>query len=123
MHNCAVIQRATIPVTTAPEFTGRRITAFDPPRPTVVLADDATGQVSLLHVEKIATTPPEIYRVEGEMYVLAGSRLTDALNSKARDFLAVTDAQVFDLSSNALLYKADYLAVNRDAIAIIIPVE
>lgn len=61
------------------------------------------------------------YRVEGEMYVLSGSRLTDALNSKAKDFFAITDAKVYDLKSNALLYEPAYMAVNRDAIALVFP--
>ena len=39
-------------------------------------------------VEVIIAT--SVYRIEGEMYVLAGSRLTDALNSKAKDFFAIT---------------------------------
>ena len=58
----------------------------------------------------IATT---LYRIEGEMYVLAGSRLTDALNSKAKDFFAITDAKVYDASSGELLYKPEYIAVSR----------
>lgn len=61
------------------------------------------------------------YRVEGEMHVLAGSRLTDALNSKAKDFYAITGAKAFSLDSGQLVFEADYLAVNRDAIAIIFP--
>jgi len=64
-----------------------------------------------------------IYRIEGEMHVLAGSRLTDALNSKAKDFFAITDAKVFDLNGNELLYEPSYLAVSRDAIALIFPVD
>ncbi|MDP2181565.1 MAG: hypothetical protein Q8K99_03230 [Actinomycetota bacterium] len=61
------------------------------------------------------------HRVEGEMYVLSGSRLTDALNSKAKDFFALTDAKVFDLKTDALLYEPAYLAVNRDAISLVFP--
>ncbi|TLM80071.1 MAG: hypothetical protein FDZ70_02305 [Actinobacteria bacterium] len=56
-------------------------------------------------------------RIEGEMHVLAGSRLTDALNSKAKDFLVVTNASVFSLESGDLLYEPSYVAVNRDAIS------
>lgn len=58
-------------------------------------------------------------RIEGEMHVLAGSRLTDALNSKAKDFLVVTDASVFSLDSGDVLYEPSYVAVNRDAISAI----
>lgn len=62
-----------------------------------------------------------VYRIEGEMYVLSGSRLTDALNSKAKDFFAITDAKIYDLQTNELLYEPTYLAVNRDAITVIFP--
>lgn len=61
------------------------------------------------------------YRIEGEVYVLSGSRLTDALNSKAKDFFALTDAKVFSLDTDQLLYEPTYLAVNRDAISMVFP--
>ena len=62
-----------------------------------------------------------VYRVEGEMYVLAGSRLTDALNSKSKDFFAITNAQVFDVQSGDLLFEPEYMAVSRVAIVTIFP--
>jgi hypothetical protein len=62
-----------------------------------------------------------VHRVEGEMYVLAGSRLTDALNSKSKDFFAITDAKVFDIHSGELLYEPEYMAVSRGAIITIFP--
>lgn len=62
-----------------------------------------------------------VYRIEGEMYVLSGSRLTDALNSKAKDFFAITDAKIFDLTTGALLFEPTYAAVNRDSITLIFP--
>jgi hypothetical protein len=63
------------------------------------------------------------WRVEADVHVLSGSRLTDALNSKAKDFIAVTDAKVYDMASNQVLYAPQYLAVNRDSIAVIFPIE
>ncbi|MDP2232420.1 MAG: hypothetical protein Q8K89_02200 [Actinomycetota bacterium] len=66
----------------------------------------------------IATTT---YRVEGDMHLLAGSRLTDALNSKAKDFFAVTDAKVFNPTGDLVLFEPEYLAVNRDSISLIFP--
>lgn len=62
-----------------------------------------------------------VYRIEGEMYVLAGSRLTDALNSKAKDFFAITNVQVYDIDSGELLFEPEYLAVSREAIITIFP--
>lgn len=63
------------------------------------------------------------YRIEGDMHILSGSRLTDALNSKAKDFLAITDAKVFDLDGDAPLYEPEYIAVNRESISAIFPLE
>lgn len=63
------------------------------------------------------------FRIEGEMHVLAGSRLTDALNSKAKDFLAVTAVEMYSLDSGELAYESAYVAVNRDSIAAIFPLE
>lgn len=63
------------------------------------------------------------WRVEGDMHVAAGSRLTDSLNSKARDFFAITDATVFDATTGEALYHPKYLAANRSAISLMFPVE
>ena len=59
------------------------------------------------------------WRIEGSLHILSGSRLTDAINSKAKDFLAVTDASIFDAKSSSLLFETPYLALNRDAITMI----
>lgn len=67
----------------------------------------------------VATT----WRIEGDVHVLAGSRLTDAMNSKAKDFIAVTDSVVFDASTGKELFRPSYVAVNRSSIAVIFPAE
>ncbi len=63
------------------------------------------------------------HRIEGNIFVLPGSRLTDALNSKAKDFLAFTDAKVWELADGRLLYEPSYLAINRLSINAIFPLE
>lgn len=65
----------------------------------------------------------DIYRIEGQLHVLTGSRLTDALNSKTKDFLAVTQAKIFSLADDSLVFSPDYIAVNRDSISCIFPLE
>lgn len=65
----------------------------------------------------------EHYRVEGNMHVLAGSRLTDALNSKAKEFLAVTEAKLWNIREGDMMYETPYIAINRSAIDAIFPVE
>lgn len=62
-------------------------------------------------------------QVEGDLHVLAGSRLTDALNSKGKDFFPVTDARICQIGSEETLYSVQYIAVNRDSIDCIMEVE
>jgi hypothetical protein len=63
------------------------------------------------------------YRIEGDLHVLVGSRITDALNSKTKDYFALTDAKVFETGKDTPAYAPPYLAVNRDTIACIFPME
>jgi hypothetical protein len=65
----------------------------------------------------------EMYRIEGDLHILSGSRLTDALNSKSKDFLAMTNAQLFSLADDSLVHEPEYIAVNRDSISCIFPLE
>jgi len=62
-------------------------------------------------------------QIEGDLHVLAGSRLTDALNSKGKDFFPVTDARICQVGSPDALYNVQYIAVNRDSIDCIMEVE
>ncbi len=63
------------------------------------------------------------YRIEGDFHVLAGSRITDALNSKTKEFFAITDAKVYTADGATVLYAPSYIAVNRESIACIFPLE
>ena len=63
------------------------------------------------------------HRIEGDMYILEGSRLTDALNSKGKDFYAITDAKIWKVGDEALLASPSYVAVARESISAIFPVE
>jgi len=62
------------------------------------------------------------YRIEGDMHLVSGSRLTDIVNLKTKDFFPITNAKIFSLLGEAL-YSLNYVAVNRDAIAAIFPLE
>ncbi len=59
------------------------------------------------------------WRIEGDLHILSGSRLTDAINSRTKDFLAVTDASIYDSKSSALLFETGFLALNRDSISML----
>lgn len=63
----------------------------------------------------------EGWHIEGDLHVLAGSRLTDNLNSRSKDFIAMTNAVVSDAKSGLELYRPSYLAVHRNSIAVIFP--
>lgn len=62
------------------------------------------------------------WRIEGDVHLLAGSRLTDSMNSKAKDFIAVTDAVVLDAASGRELFRPPYMAVNRTLISVVFPI-
>jgi len=63
------------------------------------------------------------HRIEGDMHILEGSRLTDALNSKGKDFYAITEAKIWRVNDDVLLASPSYVAVARDSISAIFPVE
>lgn len=59
------------------------------------------------------------HQIHGEIYIRPDERLKDELNT-SEQFLAVTDAVVFDLE-NKELYHAHFLTLNRDQIIWMIP--
>lgn len=64
-----------------------------------------------------------LYKVEGEMYLLPGSRLTDIVNVKTgKDFIPITNAKIID-ANNKVLYMVDFVSINRDAMIMIFPLE
>lgn len=63
------------------------------------------------------------HRIEGDIHVLEGSRLTDALNSRSKDFYALTDAKIFRINDDELLASPEYIAVAREGLTAIFPVE
>jgi hypothetical protein len=63
------------------------------------------------------------HRIEGEMHILEGARLSDSLNSKTKDFYAITSAEIFRVEDDRLLASPPFIVVARDAISAIFPVE
>ena len=59
------------------------------------------------------------WRVEGDLHVLVESRLTDALNARLRDFLALTDATIYHAVTGEKIAERPFLDVNREGITII----
>jgi hypothetical protein len=60
------------------------------------------------------------HKIEGEIYLLMDSRVSDELNVRIREFIPVTNAKVFTLSGDSLLYTADFLSVNKHSIDMVI---
>ncbi len=63
------------------------------------------------------------YRIEGDMYILPGSRLTDMVNVKVKDFFPITEAKVMSATDDKILYTVPFVAVNREDITMIFPLE
>ena len=61
------------------------------------------------------------YRVIGYIQLLPGARLTDYL-VESKDFIAVTDAEVWELGNRRVL-NAPFINVARDHIQIVTPGE
>lgn len=59
------------------------------------------------------------YRIVGSVDLLPGARVTDFL-SESRDFIAMTDAEVWDLDGRRLI-ASTFLNINRDRIELIMP--
>ena len=60
--------------------------------------------------------------IHGSMHVMRDSRLKDKLNSAER-FVAITNAEVFDLSNQTQLYSSAVLLLNKELIVWVIPQE
>jgi hypothetical protein len=61
------------------------------------------------------------FRIKGFIELLPSARVTDYMR-EARDFIAVTDAEVWDLQvGGRLIVSAPFLDVSRDHIQIITP--
>lgn len=61
------------------------------------------------------------FRIQGHIDLLAGARVTDFM-SEAKDFIAVTDATVWDLGPDGRqLLAAPFINVSRDHVQIVSP--
>ena len=61
------------------------------------------------------------YQVKGYVDLLAGARITDLMNG-AKDFVAVTDAEVYEVGSNARhVFSVPFLNICRAHVQIIAP--
>jgi len=60
-----------------------------------------------------------VTRIQGNMHVRINERVKDDLN-RGEQFLAITDAKIFDLQGEKM-YDAEFLLINRDHVIWVIP--
>ncbi len=59
------------------------------------------------------------YRIRGEIHVRVGDRVKDELD-RPDQFLAVTNAAIYD-DADTLLFRREFVSINRDHIIWVIP--
>ncbi|MBU4477942.1 MAG: hypothetical protein KKH34_02495 [Candidatus Omnitrophica bacterium] len=60
-------------------------------------------------------------RIEGNMHLPSGGRLTDYLALPERKFIPLTEAKIFSIPGNELLYVVPFLSLNKAFIIYIFP--
>ncbi|MFH2145833.1 MAG: hypothetical protein ABII75_07410 [Candidatus Omnitrophota bacterium] len=60
-------------------------------------------------------------RIEGKLHLPSGGRLTDYLALGERKFVPITDAAIFIIPGNELMYSVPFLSINKDFIIYIFP--
>ena len=65
-----------------------------------------------------------LYKIEGEVTVHEGyrGRLSDILNDP-KPFLAIINAEVYSIEKGTLLYKSNFICVNKQIMSMVIPIE
>ena len=58
------------------------------------------------------------YRIKGSIELVPGARVTDYI-LRAKDFIVVTDAEVWSVEGNGLVLSAQFVDVSRDQIEVI----
>jgi len=68
-------------------------------------------------IEAIIRTSGEI--IEGTVYKLPQNRLLDMLNKDSDTFIPVSNARVYNLSTEKFLFETTFLAVNKNHVVVI----
>lgn len=75
------------------------------------------GVVKKEKVSAIIRTANE--KIEGTIFKLPQNRLLDMLNHDSGTFIPVTSAKVFHIATGALLFEAEFLAINKNSVVLI----
>lgn len=64
------------------------------------------------------------HRIVADLHIFPGARLTDIMQSReTQTFFALTDVEVYDIHSKELLFRTDFVDINRNHIVMIKPYE
>ena len=63
------------------------------------------------------------HRIEGDVTLQKGERLSDKLNQTERQFEAVQDAIVYSIQHDRLVHEVPFLSVNKEQVALMLPRE
>lgn len=73
--------------------------------------DDSKTRVTIL---------TETYRISGKIDLIPGARVTDYLD-EAHDFIAVTEAEVWEVAASRKVFAAPFINVSRAHIQVVTP--
>jgi len=59
-------------------------------------------------------------RIEGNVYLLPNTRITDMLNQEGYHFIPITDAKIYSLKSGTLTDEAEFVAINKYHVVLIL---
>ena len=58
-------------------------------------------------------------RIEGNVYLLPDTRITDMLNQEGYHFIPITHAKIYSLKSGTLVDEAEFVAINKYHVVLI----
>lgn len=56
------------------------------------------------------------FRIVGELELYPGARMTDVFNESGKQFLTVSDAEIYNVADGKLVHKSDSLVVNKSEV-------
>ena len=86
---------------------------------------DAKGKTytDIVHKDEVATLIQTTANlIHGHIYLRAGLRLIDELNGKQEQFIAVTEAEVYNANGQVLV-RSEFLTLNKNQIVWVRPDE
>jgi hypothetical protein len=60
------------------------------------------------------------HKIEGDIYLLIDSRISDELNIRVREFIPITNARIYTLNGDSLLYTTEFVTINKQAIDLVL---